>query len=468
MKKNQNQNIVTWKIEYSCDHDLFEYIDSYNKVLRFTYNRLIENNNLTTKELTELQKSMKNKPEVIGSHLMNSAIFDARALIEKSDKPIIFGGKLNFIKRCQHKIDRETFLRNRLVPLYSVGESPQKGNRLFRICNNSTILFQPDRHNHFFLNLKNVGRNRIKDFEKLIQLQNNRDIAVTYKLGFDYVSLSFDYNKLKQSFYKVKENRIIAIDMNPEHLGYSVVDWKDSSSYQVIESGTFSLKTLNYYQKSLKVSSDSNEAKYITNKRKHEIIHLADRLFEVCKHYKCEIFALEDLKFKNKSDNETKTRRSRKLNRLLNNQWLRDLLYNQIKKRILSGSTTFIEVQPQYSSFIGNLVYRDKRLPDECLASIEIGRRGFEFGTQYLFNRRSRQKTVVFPQMEAVKNQLSISLAEIGIDVPALVNWKDLYSVVKKSEKKYRFSIEEAINNHSSSLFSKFYKQRYLDTYVFV
>lgn len=465
MKKNQN--LVTWKIKYSCEQDLFDYIDSYNKVLRFTYNRLIENPDMTTKELTEKQKSMKHLPECVGSHLLNSAAFDARALVAANTDPIIFGGKLNFIKRCQHKIDVETFRRNKLVPLYSVGESASHSNRLFRIMDGNKILFQPDRKHHYTLQLLNVGRNRSKDIKVLQEFQKNCSIPITYKMDFDYIYMTFDYNCLYQNMYKVKQNRVIAIDMNPNHLGYSVVDWKDGSHYHVIESGTFSLQKLNEYQNSLNVSSSDTRYKYVVNKRKHEIIHLAERLFEICKHYRCEMFVIEDLNF-NKSNKSKQNKKSKKFNKLVKNQWLRDLLVCQLRKRVNCSSTTFIEAIPQYSSFIGNLVYRQEKLPDEILASIEIGRRGFEFTTQYLFNRRPRQKTVIYPQVETVKNQLSISLAEIGVDVPELTDWLNIYGVVKKSGTKYRFSMSEAILSHSDSLFSKFYKHRYLDTYVFL
>ena len=430
--------------------------------MKFTYNRLVENSEISTKELTSLQKGMKHSPE-INSHLYNSAIYDARSIVSKNDKPIIFGGKKNFIKRCQHKITKEEFNEKRLLPLSSVGEAVRNGNRLFSIVDSSSIMFKPDRKHHYTLNLINVGMNREKTLEKLIELQNSKAIPITYKLDKKFIYISFDYNSITNYSYKVKESRVIAIDMNPNYLGYSVVDWVDSEHYQVIESGSFSLKELNDYQKSINVSSDSKVSSYVNNKRKHEIIHIAERLFEICKHYRCEVFAIEDLKFKSNNDNKSKN-----LNRLLNNQWLRNLMYNQIKKRIMASSTTFIEVQPQYSSFIGNLVYRNEKLPDECLASIEIGRRGFEFSTQYIFNRRQRQKTVIFPQVDTVKNQLSISLAEIGVDVPVIANWKDVYSAVKKSEKKYRFSISDAINEHSDSLFSKFYKQRYLNVTIFV
>lgn len=460
MKKNQN--MVTLKIEYTCEDDLRYFIDSYNLILRFTYNRLVEDSKISTKELTSLQKEMKNAPE-INSHLYNSAIYDARSIVSRNDKPVIFGGKKNFIKRCQHKITKEEFKEKRLLPLSSVGEAARHCNRLFSIVDSCSIIFKPDRKHHYTLNLINVGANRLKTLEKLIKLQNSNTIPITYKLDEKFIYISFDYNSINNYSYKVKENRVIAIDMNPNYLGYSVVDWKDCEHYQVIESGSFSLKALNDYQKSISVSSDSEEALYINNKRKHEIIHIAERLFEICRHYKCEVFSLEDLKFKSDSSN-----RSKGLNRLLNNQWLRNLMYSQIKKRILASSTVFIEVQPQYSSFIGNLVYRNEKLPDECLASIEIGRRGFEFSTQYIFNRRQRQKTVIFPQVDAVKNQLSISLAEIGVDVPVITNWKDIYSAVKKSEKKYRFSMSDAIKENSDSLFSKFYKQKYLNIAIFV
>lgn len=58
MKNEINQ--ITLKIKYSTNDDsknrILEYIKNYNSVLRFTYNRLHENENLKTKEITVLQK----------------------------------------------------------------------------------------------------------------------------------------------------------------------------------------------------------------------------------------------------------------------------------------------------------------------------------------------------------------------------------------------------------------------------
>ena len=462
--KNKQDNLITWKIEFSCEFDLFDIINDYNKVLKFTYNRLLDNPELTTKEIFAIQKTM-HKSNFIGSHLCNSAIYDAKAIVKHSDddKAIIFGGKNLFVKRCQHKITKESFIHRRLVPLYSVGEANQFGNRLFTIVDKETIMFKLDRNHHYMLELKNLGKNRNKQIKKLIDLQNNKAIAITYKLSERFIYITFDYNKLVNNEYKVKENRVFAIDMNPNYIGWSVVDWISEDKHNTIASGSISIKPLNDYQNSLKVSSDNCKSKYIKHKRDFETIEIAKQLLSFCKHYKCEIFSIEDLDIETKDNNKGK-----KFNKMVNNQWNRNLLFNQLKKLINCSSTIFVPVKCQYSSYIGNLLHRQEHLPDECLASIEVGRRGFEYSTQYIFKRRPQQKTVIFPNIDLVKNQLSISLEEIGIDVPKLNNWKNICSEVKKSKKKYRFSLEEAIKYHSSNLFSKFYYKKYVVIHTFL
>ena len=455
-------NLLTLKIKYQCDDNLLPIIKQYNSVYHFTYNRLFENPKLSTKEVTKLQKSLNNCG-LIGSHLKNSSIYQAKEQISdtNSNKPIIFGGKKNFLLRCQNKITHEEFMLNRLTTIYSVGEANRKGNRLFDIIDINTIIFKLDRHHHYTLHLDKICNKRIKLLNKLIEIQNNCIAPLTFQLDLDYVYITYDYNFIKNHTYSIKQNRVIAIDLNPNSIGWSVVDWNDN--YKVIQAGTYSLKPLNDYRNSKSVSSDSDFHKYITNKRKHEIIHIAKELFKLCKHYKCEIFAIEDLNMS--ASNKGKGRR---FNKLVNNNWCRTLLAQQITKHINSSSTTLVEVQPQWNSYIGNLVFRQEHLPDECLASIEIGRRGYEFANQYIFNRRPYEKTVIYPKLEQVKNQLTQSLEELCIDVPCFNSWQDILSVVKKSGVKYRFSTSDAQNWHSEGLFSKFYKNRYLYVYTYL
>lgn len=453
-------NLVTYKIKYNRNESLLPVIKQYNSVLRFTYNRLL-NEKLSTKELTAMQKTLNNT-EMIQSHLRNSAIYDSKTLIAKSTTPIVFGGKKLFMQRCQQQISREDFQLKKLFPLTSIGEMCKGSNRLFKIIDNKTISFNLNKNNHYILNLTEVGSKRAKELDQLLTLQANKQIAITYKLDLDYIYLTFDYNMLKNYVYRVKKNRVMAIDMNPNSIGWTIIDWSNDS-YHLVKAGTISIKPLNDFRESKSVASSSDFHKYITNKRNHEVIHISKDLFNLCKHFKCETFAIEKLNMKS-SDKE----KGRRFNKLCNNVWNRNLLVQQLTKHIQSSSTTFIDVLPQYTSFIGNIVYRQEQLPDECLSSIEIGRRGFEFTNQYILKRRLQQKNVVFPEIESVKSRIVLSLEELNIDVPDFNNWMTLYSAVKKSKQKYRFSSSDAQYYHSEVLFSKFYKHKYVQVYNYL
>ncbi|MBO6271791.1 hypothetical protein J6O48_03310 [bacterium] len=63
--------------------------------------------------------------------------------------------------------------------------------------------------------------------------------------------------------------------MNPNYIGWSIIDWKSESEFNIVKSGVISIKQLNDKDLNLKgkgYSSESKERKYITNKRQFEII----------------------------------------------------------------------------------------------------------------------------------------------------------------------------------------------------
>ena len=463
MKKKKEENLITWKIKYVCDDDFSEFISQYNCLLRFTYNRIKDNTKVKTPDLNNIQKTANNC-ELMNSWFRTCAEYEARAMLSANpDGNSIFGGKQLFIDRCRQKITREEFLKKRQMPLYSIGEANQSGNRLFTLVDCNSIIFRPNRNSNFILRLASISNKRCKVLSKIADLQNQKQIALTYKLDTEFIYITFDYNLIKKFTYNVKENRIFAIDLNPNSIGWSVVDWRGEFNYNVIQAGTISLKPLNDYRSLLGSASDDARSKYVTNKRNFEIVEISKQLFNFCRHYKCEVFSVEDLNMISKDNKKGKG-----YNRLVNNMWNRNLLVNQIKKRIKASSTKMIEVQPQYNSYIGNLIFRNLTLPDECLASIEIGRRGWEFSTQYIFNRRPNKKVVIYPDLKLVKNQLSISLEEIGIDVPSLDDWMSILQKVKESKTKYRFSSSSARKQHSERLFSKFYKRRFCLLYEYL
>ena len=456
----QNSNTITLKIRYETDASSLSLITTlqkqFNNCLRFTYNRLCDNKSIKPKELTALQKTLNNI-ELVKSHLKNSVIHKAKEIIATgAEKSVIFGGKANFIRRCLNKISKDEFLKKRRLPIYSIGAANCKGNRLFEITDKTEILFKPDRNSHVKLNLKDIGRNRMKMLSILKELQSTKTVPITYSLDTEYVYISVDNSVFEKHVYRAIKDRVMAIDINPEFIGWSVTDWSDRG-YRIVASGLISIQQLNNKHKAVHLSSNDKKNLYFSNKRKHEIIHIAKQLFMLCKHYRCETFAMEDLDMKHKNVG------SKRINRLINNLWCRNLLTHQIKKHILCSITAFILVQPQYSSIVGNIVYRGERLPDPVLASIELSRRGFEYGSQYIYKRRQRQKTVILPNFNSVKTRIHLSLEELGI-CGHVKDWAELFSAVKKSGLKYRFPLAEC---SSASPFSKFYKRKLLTIYSF-
>ena len=461
MSENDS-NIITLKLKYSTDENsktqILEYIKNYNNVLRFTYNRLHENKDLKTKEITVLQKSMNNI--FIDSHFKNSAIFDSKTLLH-NDK-VIFGGKKLFIDRCQNKISKEEFQIKKLRPLYSVGESPQKGNRKFSIVTENHIIFKPTREEHFLLEI-NPSKNYQKYLLELSDLANQKKMPIDFKLGFEYIYVSFDLNKLKSEKViseKIKD-RYFAIDMNPNYVGYTVIDWIDGQNYKIVDKGAISLKDLNNYDDSLKgkgFSSESKERKYVSNKRNYEISDIAHKLERIANHYKCENFVMEDLSIHAKDNGKGK-----RFNRLCNQQWCRNRFCNILKKLCKLDKIKILEVIPNYSSFIGNLVYRSEKLPDFVLASIEISRRGYEFNHQYILKDKDKKKNIVQGNFDEDKVVYTQSLEELGIDeIPS--SFQELYDIIKKSKTRYRFPLEQC----SMMVFSKNSIRDYQTLYKFI
>ena len=461
MSENDS-NIITLKLKYSTDENskthILEYIKNYNNVLRFTYNRLHENKDLKTKEITVLQKSMNNV--FVDSHFKNSAIFDSKSLLR--NEKVIFGGKKLFIDRCQNKISKEEFKIKKLRPIYSVGESPRKGNRKFSIITENHIIFKPTKEEHFLLEI-NPSKNYQKYLLELLDLASQKKIPIDFKLDLDYVYISFDLNKLKIERIisdKIKD-RYFAIDMNPNYIGYTVIDWVDGQNYKIIDKGCFSLKDLNDYDDSLKgkgFSSESKERKYVSNKRNYEISDIAHKLERITNHYKCENFVMEDLSILSKDNGKGK-----RFNRLCNQQWCRNRFCNIIKKLCKFDKIKILEVIPNYSSFIGNLVYRSEKLPDFILASIEISRRGYEFNHQYILKDKEIKKNIVFGNFDEDKVVYIQSLEELGIDeIPS--SFQELYDIIKKSKTRYRFPLEQC----SMMVFSKNSVRNYQTLYKFI
>ena len=111
---------------------------------------------------------------------------------------------------------------------------------------------------------------------------------------------------------KIK-NRVFAVDMNPNYVGWSIVDWK--STFKIVKEGVISIKELNDYDNKQKI--DSTKRKHISNIIHHVIYKICQNLVDIATYYRCDKFVLEDLKFKTNGSYS-------QFNCLTRNQWCRE------------------------------------------------------------------------------------------------------------------------------------------------
>ena len=446
----------TLKIKYETssleDSNLIrEYQKQYYSLLHYVYNRTCEN--ISQKDIKDKVKSLSHI-NLLDSWFVQSSIFEAKGLHQKSNK-IIFGGKKNFFDRLKGKISKSEYKNKRLSPIYSIGEvvnKSVKSNRKFHIEQDlNTIMFKPNKLTKIELSLVGLG-NRISILSNLFQKQERKEIKITYKLDSQYVYISFDEQDIYSVDSKKIENRIISIDLNPNYIGYSIVDWKSSSEFKVIQSGVYSIKHLNDLDFNLKgkgISSNSKERIYLSNKRQHELLEISKNLINKTIYYRCSIFSVEDLNMKS-GDKEN----GKHFNKLVNNLWCRNILLNNLTKRCNIFKIKLLKVKPEYSSFIGNFLFRQLCLPDMVLSSIEISRRGYEFYNQYVIKTKNIKKNIIQPNVSDFKDLIIKSLEEFNINekFDSLV---DLYYFFKKMKFKYRLSLDDKRFNHLK--FSRFF-----------
>ena len=222
--------MITMKIKYEASDEAKAFIlkcrRQYSSALRFAYNRVIDGWN--GKQIRDAIKFELNNVGLMDSFMASCAEQEASAIfksIKSSDNPnvkYIFGGRKNFIRRCKGLISKEEFDTRRLTQLLVVGEANCFANRKFRINEDfQSITFQINKNSHYRLNLIGVYGKRRRTLEKLYELQCAKATPITYKLDSEYVYLSFDETQVEH--YKrdnAIQNRVMAIDMNPNYIGW--------------------------------------------------------------------------------------------------------------------------------------------------------------------------------------------------------------------------------------------------------
>lgn len=444
--------MITLKIKYNATEDglnlIKEYRKQYSSVLHFAYNRRYDG--VSEKDI-EHQINSLNNITLIKSYLKRCAVKNATQLIKDGDnKQLIFGGKKNFIARCKGKITKDEFLNKRLSKLFIIGEANQHGNRFIKLNDDLlSFTFKPTIKDKITLTIDGRYKRYKSILNKLYHLQQDKQISITYQLDNEYIYLTYDETLLNQFIdYKQIKNRMFAIDLNPNYIGWSVVDWKSSSKFEVVKSGVISIKELNDIDFNLEgKSSESKERIYINNKRKFETYEISKLLVNIAIYYRCEVFGLEELNIKSKD-----TTKGKHYNRLVNNVWNRNKLTNNIKKRCNIYSIRVMFAKPNYSSFVGNFLFRDLNLPDMTLASIEISRRCYEFKTQYI-DKKYKKKNIILPDVNDFNDRYVKSLEEFNIPVE-IKDLVKIYYFLKNAKSRYRVSLDDLNHLEFSRCFS--------------
>lgn len=418
--------MITIKLPYTPSNNFFSYLEMLQKqqsnVIRYSFNRFQDG--LNEKEIREKIKSLKNIST--DSWINQSAIKEASQLYSKfKDQKIIFGSKINLKNYLKGIVSKNEYKLKKLSPLSIQGEAPQKGNRKFTLdlIDNRQIIFKINKSTHFNLKLPKLRANLQKQLFWLEEQSKQKKMPFSVKLTKEFICISFEEMKLEK--IELFGNRVFSIDLNPNSIGYSISEYKNEEQ-SVIDSGIVEIKKLNT---KLNKSSDSNEQIYQNNKREHELLEVSKFLIEKAIHYKCSKFIVEDLTIKNMNHLKGKT-----FNRLVNNSWNRELIITNLKKRCRIFGLNFIEVNPVYSSIIGNTVY--KKYPDPISASLEINRRG-----QFKY-----QKGKFYPKIPDYNYLNELWKQTLG---NCFESWKELSIWLKNSKLRYRIPLDENLKSFS-------------------
>ena len=250
------------------------------------------------------------------------------------------------------------------------------------------------------------------------------EFSIAIGLSKDHITFCYDEEWLNgnRCFYSnLKENRILGIDQNPNYLGLSIIEFDEKDDFKVLHKRVFDLSKLT--KKSGKASDDV-KSKYLVNKRKFETINLAYEIDKLVKIWNVGKIAIEDLCFENKL-------KGKERNRLCKNSWDRCLFENKLKMLSKFHGYEVVEVNAAYSSIVGNIIYGNEKCPDMVAASIEIARRGY----------KKFEKRWFYPSFRKSLNLMNEQWKQTSLDISAK-DWKDIFSLIKESELKYRIPLD--------------------------
>lgn len=326
----------------------------------------------------------------------------------RNKKTAIFGGLYNFYRYNRKLISKEEYKELRTNKLISVGASNEYGNIKFRLdINNHRILFQDNnRKIKHYLTIPKLKGSYLEHLQYAEAKTKLKEIPLTVQLDKDFIYLTFkprQKDKLRQV-----HNRVFAIDSNPNSIGWSCIEILRNDNLKVIDSGIIDFEELN---------------NQILNKKVFELFETCKFLVNKAKSLHCSKFIIEDIIIKDKNRGKGK-----KTNKLVNNNWRRTKLFSNLRKRCQIENIEFVEINPAYTSVIGNILHRN--YPDPINATFEIARRGY-------FKYKKDKFYPMIPSIDYLNEQWKQTLSK------SFESWKELSDWLKNSKLKYRVSLDD-------------------------
>ncbi len=123
-----------------------------------------------------------------------------------------------------------------MLPITIQGEQLHKGNRLFNFdFENNQLEFKLSRTDHRTLKYKVPHKKIRNNLSRLQELIDNKQISVTVSLTKSDLYLTFDESKIIDCNFKdLKKNRVLGIDMNPNYIGISILEFDENDNFKVL------------------------------------------------------------------------------------------------------------------------------------------------------------------------------------------------------------------------------------------
>jgi hypothetical protein len=405
--------VITIKKKHNIDDERFiDLINKFNTVIRYSYNRRVKDNINNLSDLEKIVKTKMNNIDCLDASWIKCAVKKASEL--QTDDKLYFGGKSKFFKRKFKRIEKI----NKNSPLEMRGSCADNGNRKAKLINN-VFIFKPYKDLVFEIK-PNLSKNERKLLTIIEEESKQGKNYFNFEINESYLWISFNEPKIySHSFVK---DRCLGIDLNPNWLALSIMDNGEKEQYKEL----IHLRELNKFNK---------------NKKQHELSLLNKRIIQLCIGYHVEMVCLEELNMKSNNKNKGKS-----YNKLINNDWNRNYLVNNLIKWLNINNIKHIMVNPYYTSFMGQI--KNESDYDSIAASKEIALRGY-------LTKRTKIN-------DYVNNFLgSLVTTHWKKMLPDINTYKDLYNyfkLQKKSKNSYRFLFNEVEKQKWSCLRLNFYK----------